>query len=148
MDRTETDETTPDYFRRDQADGISPPDLAKDCSYAEHIVHARGKRTRYTSVSLSPDLIRDFGTTLYKLKRAQVVNDGHVLIEYNALVIALQQVAVKGDKADRERAIAALRYAKRRKEGLVEWQFNIASVPRKDIITWAMHHVQSYFVKV
>ena len=31
-----------DYFRRDQRNGISPPDLTKDSTYAEHIVHARG----------------------------------------------------------------------------------------------------------
>jgi hypothetical protein len=41
------------YFRRDQRDGVGPPDLSKVCTYAEHIVHARGKRTQFTSVSLN-----------------------------------------------------------------------------------------------
>lgn len=36
----------PDLFRRDQSDGISASNLADESSYAEHIVHARGKRTR------------------------------------------------------------------------------------------------------
>jgi hypothetical protein len=44
----------PDYFRRDQAVGVAAPDLLKDCSYAEHIVHARGKRTQLTGISLDP----------------------------------------------------------------------------------------------
>ena len=52
-----------DYFRRDQRDGVSPPDLSKDCTFAEHIVHARGKRTQFTSVSLDLSKIRDFGDT-------------------------------------------------------------------------------------
>lgn len=50
-----------EYFRRDQGDEISPPDLSKECSFAEHIVHARGKRTQYTSVSLDLAKIKDFG---------------------------------------------------------------------------------------
>jgi len=55
--------STRPYFRRDQRDGISPPDLSKVCTYAEHIVHARGKRTQFTSISLDLAKIRDFGDT-------------------------------------------------------------------------------------
>jgi len=45
-----TSRNHPDYFRQDQSDGISPPDLTKNTTFAEHIVRARGKRTKYTSV--------------------------------------------------------------------------------------------------
>ena len=66
----------PDYFRRDQADGVTAPDLSKDCSYAEHIVRARGKRTQLTSVSLDPQKINDFGPALYRALRPDIDGDG------------------------------------------------------------------------
>ena len=65
----------PDYFRRDQADGVTAPDLSKDCSYAEHIVRARGKRTQLTSVSLDPQKINDFGPALYRALRPDIDGD-------------------------------------------------------------------------
>ena len=68
---TDASKQTREYFRRDQSDGISPPDPSKVCTFAEHIVRARGKRTNYTSVSLDPSKIRDFGDALYRLKRAE-----------------------------------------------------------------------------
>ena len=137
------------YFRRDQAAGISGPDLSKHCTFAEHIVHARGKRTRYTSVSLDLRKIRDFGEQSYRLECEQVAADEHCLVEHSPLIEELQRVAREEDKAERLRAVAALRYAKRRKEGLVDWKFPIpASLPRKDLIAWAEGRVQPYFSKV
>src|SRR4051794_6190582 len=65
------------YYRRDQKDGVSPPDLTKKCTYADHIVHARGKRTRFTSVSLDLSKIRDFGEASYRLKRREAEADSH-----------------------------------------------------------------------
>jgi hypothetical protein len=79
-----------DYFRRDQRDGISPPDLSKDCTFAEHIVHARGKRTKFTSVSLDLSKIRDFGDTDYRLERQKLVSDRHRLIEHEFLISELR----------------------------------------------------------
>jgi hypothetical protein len=46
------------------------------------------------------------------------------------------------------RAIQALRYAQRRKEGLVSWSFITTGVARKDLIAWAERKVQAYFVRV
>ena len=137
-----------DYFRRDQSKGISPPDLTKDCTYAEHIVRARGKRTRYTSVSLAADAIRGFGPTLYKLLCDQLAEGGHGLVEHAALLDALRQVATEETRADRARAIVALRYARRRKEGLVVWRFDISGVARKEIINWAAERVRPFFARV
>ena len=57
----------PDYYRGDEADGVTPPNLEDSSTYAEHIVHARGKRTRFTSLSTDPTKIRDFGTQLWRL---------------------------------------------------------------------------------
>jgi hypothetical protein len=144
-----TTETPPrDYFRRDQNSGICPPDLSKDCTFAEHIVHARGKRTQYTSVSLDLSKIQDFGDTDYKLERELTAKDGHVLVEHENLIAELRRVVREGEKEDRLRAAQALRYATRRKEGLVNWSFNTTGVARKELITWAEKKVQPYFTRI
>src|SRR5436190_20886604 len=104
-----------EYFRRDQRDGISPPDLSKDCTFAEHIVHARGKRTQFTSVSLDLTKIKDFGDTDYRLEREPTARDGHTLVEHEALLAELRRVVREEEKAERLRAAQALRYASRRK---------------------------------
>ena len=137
------------YFRRDQASGISGPDLLKQCTFAEHIVHARGKRTQYTSVSLDLRKIRDFGEQDYQLDCAKIATDAHRLIAYAFLIGELQRVAREGQKEDKIRAVQALRYAKRRKEGLVDWNLPLPSnLPRKDVISWAEGKVQTYFDKI
>jgi len=137
-----------DYFRRDQRDGVSPPDLSKDCTFAEHIVHARGKRTQFTSVSLDLSKNRDFGDTNYKLQRDKTVSDGHSLVEHEALLAELRRSVREAEREDSDRAARALVYATRRKEGLVNWAFNISSVARKDLIAWALGRVQEYFTRV
>lgn len=142
------DSTLKDYFRHDQRDGVSPPDPSKICTYAEHIVRARGKRTNHTSVSLDPDKIRDFGDSLYKLRQAETLRDGHRLVKHDELLNDLRRVIREEDKAERARAIQALRYATARKEALVSWAFEISNVSRKDMITWATNKVQPYFVRV
>jgi hypothetical protein len=136
-----------EYYRRDQQDGISPPDLSKMCTYAEHIVHARGKRTQFTSVSKDQSRIRDFGPALYKLQRVELVQDNHQLIEHALLIASLRTTIQSRDKAERARAIQALRYAQARVEGLVQWTFKAASVEPKDLLNWAHGQVQKYFVK-
>jgi len=133
------------YYRRDQKKGISPPDLSKEYSYAEHIVHARGKRSQYTSVSLDPTKIWDLGDATYRLKTGKLKNDGHSLIEHDALIEELRHMVKNKDKADRIRALQAVRYATRRREGLVDWNFDISDIDRKDLITWAMSKVRDYF---
>jgi hypothetical protein len=124
-----------EYFRRDQRAGISPPDLSKECTFAEHVVHARGKRTRFTSVSLDLTKIRDFGDANYKLDREKTCADAHSLVEHEALLAELSRVIREGEREERDRAARALAYATRRKEGLVSWSFNTSSVDRKDLIT-------------
>ena len=137
-----------DYFRRDQKAGISPPDLAKDCTYAEHIVHARGKRTPFTSVSWDLTRIRDFGDADYLLLQEQAASDGHRLVDHEQLTEELRRVVREGEKAERLRAVQALRYAVRRREGLVHWSFDTAGVSRKDLIGWAQVRVQAYFSRL
>ncbi|MCX7045931.1 MAG: hypothetical protein NTX50_10665 [Candidatus Sumerlaeota bacterium] len=136
-----------DYFRRDQDKGVTAPDLSKDCTCAEHIVHARGKRTQLTSVSLDPGSIHDFGPILYQALRERIDEDRHKLVEHGELMDHLRDSARSNDKAERIRAIHALRYARRRSEGLVTWNFSIGSVERKDLIGWAFANIQKYFRK-
>jgi len=136
-----------EYFRRDQAKGVTAPDLSKHCTYAEHIVRARGKRTRFTSVSLNRGKIDDFGPKLYSLLRDTVDDDGHVVVEHEELISSLRDTALSSDKGERARAIQAQRYAKRRLECLVSWNFSIDEMERKSLITWAFNNIQKYFRK-
>lgn len=123
-----------EYFRRDQKNGVTAPDLTKTCTYAEHIVRARGKRTRFTSVSLDRHKIDDFGLQLYSLLRNSVDNDGHVFVEYTELMNRLREIALSSNKDERAKAIQARRYAKRRLECLIDWNFQIDNISRKNII--------------
>lgn len=136
------------YFRQDQADGITPPNLAVKCTYAEHIVRARGKKSQYTSVSLDKNKIRDFGPQTYFLVEDKLLSDSHSLVEHKDLLASLRQAAVSSDKAERNRAIQAQRYARRRMEGLVDWNFDIGQVDRKNLITWSKQSVQPYFLRI
>lgn len=140
--------TETDYYRRDQADGITAPDLSKNCTFAEHIVRARGKRTQLTSVSLEPDKITDFGPALYQVVRAELNGGNHTLVEHDELMRRLRDAAATGVKEERAHAIQAQRYAKRRREGLVRWNFAVDGIDRKDLITWAFRRVQKHFRKV
>lgn len=134
-----------DYFRRDQGDGVTAPDLSKDCSFAEHIVRARGKRTQLTSISRDRQRINDFGPVLYRALRSEIDADGHTLVEHEELMRQLRIAAESTEKEERARALQAQRYAKRRLEGVVRWDFVLSGVERKDWITWAFRHVQKYF---
>ena len=137
-----------EYYRGDQRNGITAPDLSKDVGYADHIVRARGKRTQFTSVSKEPDRIRDFGDQLYRLRRAELDADQHDLVEHQPLMDALRDEARTADKAEKLKAVQAMRYAKKRLEGLVNWGFDTTGVQRKDLITWAAGKVQPYFKRL
>lgn len=140
-----TDARQADYFRRDQVAGITAPDLSKWCTLAEHIVRARGKRTKFTSVSLDPDKIDDFGPALYQALCEKITGAGHPIIEHDQLIRELREAAQSGIKADKVRALQAQRYARRRREGLIDWDFDTSRVPQKDLITWAFDRIQEFF---
>lgn len=94
---------------------------------------------------MDPDKIDDFGPTLYLALCLDILSNGHAIIEHNALIEALKMAALNSEKLDRRKALQAQRYAIRRREGLIDWAFDIASVQRKDLITWAFEQVQSFF---
>jgi hypothetical protein len=121
------------------------PDLSKPCSFAEHVVRTRGKRTKYTSVSLDPDKIDDFGPAPYQALCIDIRAAGHAIIEHDALIQSLRAEAENSTKMDRRRALPAQRYATRRREGLIDWIFDATSVQLKELITWAFAQIQKFF---
>lgn len=122
--------------------------MSKDCTFAEHIVRARGKRTQFTSVSLDDKKIELFGPVCYRVLRDELDGGGHGLVEHKELMESLLRSARSSDKAERVRAIRAQLYARRRLEGLVDWSFDISGLERKELITWAFGRIQKYFSKV
>jgi hypothetical protein len=137
-----------DYFRQDQEKGVTAPDLSKDCTYAEHIVRARGKRTQLTSISLEPTKVHDFGPALYQALCQEIKQDQHAIVAHAELMSHLRLAAESSKKEERARAIQAQRYAKRRLEGLVKWNFPTEKIDRKEMIAWAFRNIQKYFRKV
>ncbi|TDI34253.1 MAG: hypothetical protein E2P02_30805 [Acidobacteria bacterium] len=137
-----------EYYRGDRAAGVTAPNLSKEHTYAEHVVRARGKRSQFTSLSLDRLKIHDFGDTTYQVLRDTLDDDAHELVEHERLLEELRRVATESDKAGRARAIQAIRYSKRRKEGLVNWRFDISGIDRKDLVTWAFRQLKKYFRKV
>ncbi len=136
------------YFRGDQHDGVTGPNLLKTCTYAEHICHARGKLTQFSSISLNAAKISDFGETVYRANRTLLDDDRHHMIEHELLLDELRRAIRESSKQEKTQAISALRRAQRRREGLVDWKFDISRIDRKDVIAWANAAVQKYFTKV
>ena len=99
-------------------------------------------------MSLDLTRIRDLGAQSYRLRREEATADGHRIVEHEALVLNLRQLISEGEKGERQKAIQAFRYASNRREGLVDWQFDISGVERKDLINWATARVQRYFSRV
>jgi hypothetical protein len=139
-----------DYFRRDQADDITPPNLGDDSStYAEHIVHARGQRTRYTSLSTDPDSIKMFGPQLWRFHEDVAHADGHGVVSHEELLAVLRQECCSpADARAQDLALRALPRARMRREALVLWRFDTSRVARKLLTEWAQPHVRKYFSKV
>jgi hypothetical protein len=65
----------------------------------------------------------------------------------SGLMTSLLLTAASARKDERARAIQAQRYARRRKEGLVDWSFEVTGIDRKDLISWAFQNIQKYFTK-
>ena len=136
-----------DYFRRDQSDEITPPNLGNESTYAEHVVHARGKRTQYTSLSTDPASIKDFGPQLWRFHEALAAAAGHRVLDPPSLVMALRRELGSKDLRARELAARALPRATQRKEALVLWAFDTTRISRKELSEWARPHMRQYFTR-
>lgn len=88
------------------------------------------------------------GEADYRFEREKAGGDGHELIEHETLIGELKRAARDEHHAERLRAVQAIRYASRRKEGLVEWTFDTTGVARKDLINWAKTQVRPFFTRL
>ena len=75
--------------------------------------------------------------------------DGHELVEHRVVdsVNSDESFAMRR-KPNVIRAIQALRYATRRKEGLVNWSFDITWVSRKDLSDLGQNASSTYFTRL
>jgi hypothetical protein len=80
--------------------------------------------------------------------RGELTGGGHGLVEHVELMQQLRVAAESGAKEERVRALQAQRYAKRRLEGLVKWNFSLTGIDRKDLISWAFRNIQKYFRRI
>ncbi len=70
------------------------------------------------------------------------------MVEHLELILSLRKSAESSIKEERARAIQAQRYARRRLEGLMKWNFSIQSVDRKDLIrrvVWGRATLTCYY---
>jgi hypothetical protein len=111
-------------------------------------VHARGRRTRFTSLSTDPKSIVIFGPQLWRFKEALAAANSHRVLSHQALLTALRNELNSHDAKAQDLAARALRRARMRKEALVLWGFDVSRVDRKDLSEWARPHVQQYFSRV
>jgi len=88
------------------------------------------------------------GEATYRLRRPEVDDALHTVVEHPELIKELESVARSSDKDDKIRAVRALQYAKQRLEGLVHWKIDISSVARKDLIERARSEVSKFFSRV
>ena len=86
------------------------------------------QRSQYSRLMLNIAKCRDFGECTYRLLREPAEADKHKIVEHEHILTELQQTASPKEKDERLKAIHALRYARMRKEGLVDWQFDISRV--------------------
>ena len=136
-----------EFFRCDQADLVTGPNLANTTSYAEHIVHARGKRTQFTSLSEDATKIREFGPQLWKLLLAVAKQNNHTILGHQDLMAALRRELDSEDDAASELALRAIPRAKKRVEALIVWNFDVPAAVKKNPINWATTQIQKFFIK-
>lgn len=87
----------------------------------------------------------DFGPVLYEALTKELKSNGHRLIDHQTLINSLREAAKGGDKQDRVRAVQALRYASRRREGLVIWSLDHSLIDRKNVFEWTRSKISPYF---
>ncbi len=105
-------------------------------------------KTQYTSVSEDEQAIKHFSGELYRTESDHIVGDNHNFIAHSELSDRLKSVIASSSRGERVTASRALQLALRAKEAVIDWRFNLETVPRKDRITWCFNNVQKYFHKV
>jgi hypothetical protein len=138
----------PSHYRKDSPHGITPPNPDADPDIIQHITKHRGQKTPFTSVSESPDAIKHFEGILYTTQPNQIVGDRHIFLNHADLINHLKSLNQSSDRGKRVLAVRAILLATRAKEALVQWEFSLDKVKRKDRIVWCQRYIQKYFQKV
>ncbi len=60
----------------------------------------------------------------------------------------LRSIILTSSKKERIYAQRAFMLANRAKEALIEWEFILDTVKKKDRIKWCYNHIQKYFQRV
>ena len=135
------------HYRKDNPKGITAPNPDADRDIIQHITKHRGQKTPYTSVSEDSKSIRHIQGILYKVDSQDVQDDGHGFIFHSELIDQVRSVMQSSARADRVLATRAYQLATRAREALIDWQFELSGIAKKDKITWCYNHIQKYFDK-
>ncbi len=136
------------HYRKDNPNGITPPNPDGDRDIVAHITKDRGMKTPYTSVSEVQNSINHFSGILYKTEPNQIINDKHKFKAHSELMNELRSIILTSSKKERIYAQRAFMLANRAKEALIEWEFILDTVKKKDRIKWCYNHIQKYFQRV
>lgn len=133
------------HYRKDSKNGITPPNPDGEQDVVEHITKHRGMKTALTSVSESSDSIAHFEGVLYSVEEVSVTRDGHNFTSHRALVAELRRRRDESTRSEKLLADRAIQYAKRAKEALIAWQFDLNGVQRSKRIKACFDRIQPYF---
>ncbi len=142
------EKTFPTHYRKDSPRGITPPNPEAEKDLVQHITKHRGMKTPYTSVSENANYIKHFDGSFYKTEPDEIIHDGHNFKPHHEVIqelTAFMQVSLRKDRILAQRA---LQLALRAREALIDWQFDLSAVERKDYITWCDSHIQRYFYRM
>lgn len=120
------------HYRKDNPKGITPPNPDGPKDLISHITKHRGEKTPYTSVSEDKNAISHFSGELYKTDSAEIIQDGHHFITHLELTEQIQKIIQSSQRAEKVLASRAFQYVARAKEALIDWQFNLERIERKE----------------
>ena len=136
------------HYRKDNPNGITAPNPDGNRDIVGHITKHRGIKTPYTSVSEDKNAIRHFSGETYKTDSADIEADNHLFITHSTLLQEIGKTVQTAKRGEKILASRAHMLAQRAKEALIDWQFNLDSIERKNRITFCNTQIQKYFHRV
>jgi hypothetical protein len=135
------------HYRKDNPNGVTAPNPDGPNDIVSHITKCRGMKTALTSVSADRDAIKHFSGELYSTESDLIVRDGHAFIDHPRLIEKLKEIILSSHKEEKIKASRALQLAMRAKEALINWQFPLDTIERKERIGWCFRQIQKYFIR-
>jgi hypothetical protein len=135
------------HYRKDNPNGITAPNPELERNVIFHITKCRGMKTPYTSVSEDINAINHFDGVTYRTNSDDIRTDNHIFITHANLLQELQNVIRTAKRAEKVKAERAYMLAQRAREGLIDWQFCLDSIERKNRIAFCFTQIQKYFHK-